>query len=173
MKRTIIVVIVMSLLLAILPVGLAFAATTADVTVRATPSFIGITNAPGTNDFGSITAGATPGTASGYFTITNGSSVATDISIKCNGWSGTTAWTYGAAGADTGQLAASSANGGAGGSTGAGNFDITVLNGSDTLLCDAVAIATNPTWELQLQAPSSFTHGAEQTTTVSVTVTAD
>jgi hypothetical protein len=173
MKRMIIVAVVMSLLLAMFPVGLALAATTADVTVTATPSFIGITNSPGTYDFGQISAGATENTTNGYFTITNGSSVAMDISIKCNGWSGTTSWTYGSSAENTGQLAASSANGGAGGSSGAGDFDKTVLNGSDTLLCDAVGTSTNPTWELQLQAPSSFTHGDEQTTTVTVTATAN
>ncbi len=173
MKRTIIVAIVTTLLLVMFPLGLALAATSDDVIVTATPSFIGITNAPGTNDFGTIVAGSTANTTDGFFTITNDSSVAIDIAIKSNGWSGVTAWTYGAAGVDTGQLAASSANGGAGGSTGVGNFDKTVLNGSDTLLCDAVAVSTNPTWELQLQAPSSFTHGDEQTTTVTVTVTAD
>ena len=173
MKRTIIVTIVIVLLLAIFPVGLALAATSADVTVTATPSFVSISNAPGTYDFGQISASATENTTGGAFTITNSSSVAMDISIKCNGWSGTSSWTYGSPGADTGQLAASSGNGGTGGSSGAGDFDITVLNGSDTLLCNAVGTSTNPTWELQLQAPTSFTHGDEQTTTVTVTATAD
>ena len=173
MKRTTIVVIVMSLLVAILPVGLALAQTSQEVEVTATPSFISITNAPISYDFGSISANSTDNTTDGYFTITNGSSVNMDISIQCNGWSGGTGWTYGSPAADTGQLKASSANGGSGGSTGAGNFDKTLLDGTDILLCDNVTSVTSPTWELLLEAPTSFTFGDEQTTTVTITATAD
>lgn len=146
-----------------------FAATSQDVTVTGTPSFISISNSPSSFDFQTLEANVDEQTSNGYFTINNTSTVAIDINIKCNGWSGTTSWTYGAPAEDQGQLKASSANGGVGGSTGAGNFDIVLLNGSDTLLCDAVGTSTNPTWELQIDVASSFTHGAQQTSIVTIT----
>jgi len=160
-------VLLMSL---IVPVS---AATSQLVTVTGTPSFISIANAPDSFDYGTLTAGVDEETSNGYFTITNSSTVAIDINIMCNGWDGTPSWTYGAPAEDQGQLKASSANGGAGGSTGAGNFDITLLYDTETLLCDAVAPATNPTWELQIDVPSSFTHGAEQTSTITLGAVAD
>ena len=135
-----------------------------------------ISNFPSTKDFGVVTAGSTPNTGNAYFTITNSSTMTIDIYIKCDGWSpttGTNSWTYGSPiGADQGFLEASSADGGAGGSQGGGLYDVEILNGTDTLLCDDVATTTDPTWELQLNAPSSFTHGDEQQTTVTLTATA-
>ena len=105
--------------------------------------------------------------------MTNTSTVATDINIGCNGWSGTTSWTYGAAGADTAQLNSSATQGGAGGSGGAGLYDVTVPNGSTALLCDALAATTDFAWELELETPNSFSHGDQQTTTVTITAAAD
>jgi hypothetical protein len=106
--------------------------------------------------------------------VNNTSTVAIDVNIGSNGWSsGGSAWTYGAAGADTGQLKASGTQGGAGGSTGAGNFDKTVPNGSTALLCDALSAVTNFAWELQLETPASFSHGDQQTTTVTLTAVAN
>ena len=169
MRRTLIA-IVMALALVLIPVGSAFALTTADVTVTATPGFVSITNLPDSWDAGTILADTDVDTGGHYFTITNASTVAMDINIQCDGW---TSWTYGAPGADQGQLKASSANGGTGGSTGEGNYDITVLDSVDTLLCDGVAKATNPTWELQLDAPSSFTGVDVQTSIVTITASVD
>jgi hypothetical protein len=174
MKKTIIITIVMSLILVVFPVGLALAATSADVTITATPGFISITNAPGSYDFGGITANSTDNTTNGYFTITNGSAINIDIGIGCDNWtSAGSTWTYGTPAADTGRLMASSGDGGSGGSTGQGNFDIFVSNLTSVLLCDNVTDVTNPTWELQLQTPTSFTFGDEQQTTVTVTATAE
>lgn len=174
MKRTIIVAIVMSLLLAILPVGLALAATTADVTVTATPSFVSITNAPATWPIGTISENTTPNTGIDYFTITNTSSVPMAISVNCTDWSGgATPWTYGPPGVNSANLTASSGDSTGGGSTGAGNYDIDVPVGPSALLIDAVAVAVDPNWELQLNAPTSFTFGDVQTTTVTITATVD
>jgi len=173
MKRTTIVVIVMSLLVAILPVGLALAQTSQDVTVTATPSFISITNDPDSWPIGTVSAGSTPNTTADYFLITNTSSEAIDISINCTGWTGGPGWTYGAPAEDTANLAASSGNSTGGGSGGAGDYDIDVPNGPSTLLIDAVAVGVNPNWELKLNAPTSFTFGDQQTTTVTITATTD
>jgi hypothetical protein len=165
MKKTFIVAIVMSLLLAMFPIGLALAATTADVEVTATPGFVSITNSPSTFDFGVITQGSVTNTTDGEFTITNASTVAMDIFIQCNGWSGgATPWTYGAPAADTGNLTSSN---------GTGLHDIPVLDGSDTLLHNAVAVASNPTWELQLNAPTSFSFVDPQSSNVTITATVD
>jgi len=172
MKKKLFAILIAFTLLLSLSVPV-FAATSQDVTVTATPSFISISNAPASFDYVTVAAGVDEQTSNGYFTVTNPSTVALDISIECNGWSGTSSWTYGAPGEDQAQLKASSGDGGVGGSTGAGAFDINLLNGSGTLLCDAVGTSTNPTWELQLDAPSSFTHGAEQTTTVTITAVAN
>ena len=172
MKKLVITLVVGALLLGL--AAPAMAATSQDVTVTATPSFISISNSPGSSDFGVITASSTPNTGTGNFTVTNTSTVATDITIGCNGWSGGgTPWTYGAAGADTAQLRASGTQGGVGGSTGAGTYDLIVPNGSTVLLCDALAASTGFAWELQLDTPTSFGHGDEQTTTVTITAALD
>jgi len=172
LKKLITILVIGVLLLC--PTTSALAATSQDVTVTATPSFISIGNSPGSYDFGLIIESGTPNTGTGYFTVSNNSTVATDINIGCNGWSGgSTPWTYGASGADTGRLLSSATQGGAGGSTGAGNYDVAVPNGSTALLCDALAATTGFAWELQLEAPSSFGHGDEQTTTVTITAVAN
>lgn len=151
-----------------------FAATTQDIAVNATPAFVTITNAPATYGFGTVAANATANTTNGYFTITNSSTVRVDINIQCDNWSSAGSnWTYGNPGADTANFDASSANGGSGGSTGAGNWDISVLAYSDTLICDNLSVGGDPTWELQLDAPASITHGDFQTNTVTVTVVAE
>jgi hypothetical protein len=172
MKKTLIAIL-LAVALAVIPATGVLAATSQDVTVTATPSYISITNnsATGNNyDFGAVTISTTPNTGTGYFTITNDSTVVIDINIKCNGWSGANSWTYGSPiGADKGFLDASSTFGGAGGSSGAGNYDVEILNGTDSLLCDDLAVGNDPDWELQLNTPDSFSFGDQQTTTVTLT----
>lgn len=153
----------------------AYALTTQDVTVTATPSYICIANAPSSWAAGIITANVDVNTGNGYFTITNTSTVNLDISFYVSSnWTFTTgshSWTYGAPGLNTGQLKVSSANGGTGGSTGAGNYDKTLVYGvgAAVLVCDNVSTATSPTWEMQLDAPSSFDHGDAQSANVTMT----
>jgi hypothetical protein len=164
MKKTILA-IMLALALIVIPVSSALAAETDTVTVTATPGWVSISNAPDTYDFGVVTAGTTPNTGSDYFTITNSSTVAMDVNIGCDGWSSSgTAWTYGAAGADTGQLNASD---------GDDAYDVTVPSSGSAQLMNAVATSTDPTWELELEAPSSFTHVDVQTTTVTLTAVPD
>jgi len=174
MKKKIVSILALSLLLLVCPVSQVLADTTAGVTVTATPgSFVGISCDQTSQDFGSITASSTLNTGTGWANITNSSSVVIDITIGCTGWSGTTAWTYGPASEDTAQLNASATDGGATGSQGgAGSYDVTIPSGSPTMLCDGVAVGTNPAWEMELEAPTSFTHGYTQTTTVTLTAAA-
>jgi len=179
MKKTILA-IMLALALVAIPISSALADTSVDVTVTATPGWVSIAiEAPDPTDydFGVVLANSTDNTGNGYFTITNYSTVDMDLDIECDGWTPTVGpgtWTYGAAGADQAQLNASSANGGVGGSTGAGDYDITVPETpGSALLCDEVGTATDPTFELELEAPSSFTHVDEQETTVTLTASAD
>ena len=139
------------------------AATSDEVTVTATPSYVSISNLPVSFDFATVAESGTPNTTTGWFTVTNDSTVNITVSIGCDGWSGTTAWTYGVAGADTGQLKASDND---------GVYDVTVPNGSTAELHTTVTSGTNVQWELQLNCPTSFSHGAEQTTTVTVSAAA-
>lgn len=142
----------------------AIAATTQDVSVTATPSYISISNSPNSFDFGTVATSSTPNTTTGWFTITNSSTVATDIDIKANGWTGGAGWSWGAAGADTGRLAASDDD---------GTYNVTIIAvDTDYELKDNLAAVTNQDWELELQAPSSFSFGDEQTTTVTITASA-
>ena len=171
MKRTIILAIVISLLLVILPVSLALAQSDSDaVTVTATPGAISISTS-GSVDFGSVALSTTPDTSLSPMTIANASSLVVDISIGCNGWTGgATPWTYGAAGVNTALLNASASDGGTLGSTGETDFDIEVPNGSSILLIDDLpTVTTSVTWNLQLEAPTSFSGVDEQTTTVTLT----
>lgn len=157
-----------------IPIHTAWAATTANVSVNATPSYIAITNAPSVYDFGVVAAGGTANTSAAEFTITNSSTVNIDINISCDGWTSTgDNWTYINPQVDGGNFDASSDDGGTGGSTGEGDFDISVPSGSTALLCDNVTTVTDPTWELQLDIPSSFTHGDVQDAQVEVSATAE
>lgn len=161
--KKLVISVVLALVLVVVPASAALADDYDTVTVTATPTYIAIVNAPDTADFGLVTEGGTPALSGGetHFTITNSSSVAIDTTIKCNGWSGTSSWAYGASGADQGQLLASN---------GSGGYTITVPEDPTTIaLHSNVGTGTNPQWGLQLEAPSSFSYGYEQTTTVTIT----
>ena len=163
MKRTmkrLVIAVILAVVLVIVPVSGAFAATSQNVTVTATPSYVSIANSPGLFDFAGVAAGVDEDTTTGYFTITNTSGVTIDITIVCNGW---TSWTYGPAGADTGELQASD---------GDGAYDVTVDDSTPAALASGVSAGTPVDWELQLDTPSSFSHGDEQTTTVTVSAAA-
>lgn len=163
MKKKFLLSLILALVLVLSLAMPVLAATSDDVTVTATPSYISIDNDPAVFDFATVDESGTPNTTTGWFTITNDSTVNITVSIGCNGWSGTTPWTYGAAGADTGQLKASDND---------GLYDVTVPNGSTAELHTTGTPGTNVQWELQLDCPTSFTHGYEQTTTVTVSAAA-
>lgn len=138
-------------------------ATSATVTVNATPQFVSISLNDTTHAFGVVAASATPNTGTAHFGITNASTIITDNTIVANGWTGGTGWTWGAAGADTGRLKASD---------GDGAYDVTVDETTPIALKNAVAATTNWAFELQLEAPSSFTFGDIQETTVTIAASA-
>jgi len=101
-------------------------------------------------------------TTAGYFGITDTSTVATDNTIVANGWaytSGSNNWTWGSPAADTGQLKAS---------VGTGNYSVVVDDTTPIALLNDNAPSTNWAFELQLDAPTSFTHGDAQSTLVTI-----
>jgi len=138
------------------------AATTATVTVNATPSFIAIAVNVSTFNFSTVAEDTDEDTTAGYFGITDTSTVATDNTIVANGWaytSGSNNWTWGSPAADTGQLKASVST---------GNYSVTVDDVTPIALLNDNAPSTNWAFELELDAPTSFTHGDAQSTLVTI-----
>jgi hypothetical protein len=167
--------VVMALFAVVAGYGYVSAATSDTVVITGTPAYLDISISPSSYDFGNLDQGVDENTGNGYFTVTDTSSTVNyDLNIQSNGWNSSgSAWTWGAPGTDTGNMTASSANGGAGGSGGAGTYDIHILNGSDLLLSDNVSPSTNPTFELQWEMASTFTHGNSQNSTITLSVTAE
>lgn len=145
----------------VMPGGVALAATSDTVDINATPSYISISIGNNTFDFGIVTASSTPNSGTGWFVVTNDSTVNINSTIQCTStWEGgTNDWTYGAAGEDTAQLKASD---------GDGAYDITVQTGSAVWLNTTSTEGENWSFELQLEAPSSFTYGNEQTAEITI-----
>lgn len=157
--------VLISLLLVLaltVPVGTVMAADNVQVTVTATPTYVTISIDNSSFDFSVVEANTDEATGEAYFTITNESTVAVDTTIKCDGWDGSTGndWTYGAAGADTGRLMASIGSG----------YTIAVpVDPTTADLHTGITAGNTASWGLELDAPSSFGFGDEQTTHVTVT----
>ena len=161
MKR-ILISLLSALVLTIVMVLPAFAATTTTVTVTATPTYIAITVSPTTYDFTVVAASGTPSTTAGYFTITNSSSVATTISIWAVAFTGGVGWTLnttGAPGADQAGMYAGIVS---------GSFPITITTSPGAALKTSLAATTNQTWHLKLMAPTSFSDGVQKSTTITL-----
>jgi len=168
MKRALIAIL-LALALVVIPFGSAFAANSAGVTVTATPGWVSITNAPDFFDFGVVLAGINEQTAGGDFTINNASTVDMDVTIECDGWTGAVpanSWAYGAPGENSGQLNSSIDGGDVGGTW----LLIPESPASAaTLVSDVAPTDPDPTWDLQLEAPTSFTYVDVQTTIITLT----
>jgi hypothetical protein len=148
------------------------AATTQDVTVTATPSFIGISNSANSYNFGAVSPSSTPSSAVDYFTVTNSSTVSINvaISVTAASWSGGAGWTHSdtaTAGADTAGLLANPDDVG-----GWGTGDVIIKNASPNNIKASLAASTNFDWGIKLVAPTSFTDGVEKSITVRLTATA-
>jgi len=169
------------LCIVLVPSANAFAATTADVAVSATPTFVALTNDEATWAIG-VVAGSTSywWTAAGTApdpepfdaedmksTITNTGSVAEDIDIHTNNFTGGAGWTLHATvpGEDIVVLSA--------GITGCTN-EATMLDLVDTTaqeLTSDLAAAGTVKWCMLLKT-GTFTDGVEKTTTVVLTASA-
>ena len=156
-------VIVVLLALLIVPLGFAFAATTADISINATPAYVSISNSPSTYGFGVVETSTNYDTATGYFTITNSSTVNIDISISTNAtWAGGNTWAHNDSGSPGAEAAAMKA------SPNDGAFNIIVKNATPNNLYSNEAGASLQ-WELRLAAPTSFDDGVLKTNTVTLT----
>ena len=168
MKRWLIVLIALVVLL--VP-STAFAINTADVTVRATPSYISISVDPSIPyDFGVVAESATPSTTTSYWTIDNTSSVQTDqtISVTTATWSGGVTWTHSdtcTPGTDTAGL---KANKGGAWETG----DVIVKYTSPLFIAEDQAVNTDYSFGLKLWAPTSFGDGVQKQIIVRITAVA-
>ncbi len=145
----------------------AMAATTADVTVSATPNFVGIAVDIGVQNFAGVDAGVDEQTITTYFTIDNTSSVQTDqtIAVTTTTWAGGVTWAHSetaTGGADTAGLKANK-----GGTWGVG--DVIVRNGTPLYIAENQAANTDYSFGLKLIAPTSFGDGVQKTITVRIT----
>lgn len=174
-----------------------FAATTATVAVTATPAFIGCTNSPGTWTLNDIVGdGVSPkgtiapdtiyysnplgdGTAPSdpvvdgecRFSLTNTSTIVTDMTILCSDFSG-------------GSAAMTNSNDGSNGATAYGSYSyctgmtystdkvICKASGSDATKSD-LAATTNIKWGLYIETQTNaWTGGTSSTATITVILTA-
>lgn len=156
--------------LAILFATAAQAATTADVTVTATPEYIAITDNVTTYDFGVVAASSTTNSSTTHFGITNTSSVETDmtISVTTSTWSGGVTWTHSdtaTPGADTAGL--QSQRGGTWGS------DVVIVkNTSPNYIYENCPATTDFDYGISLLAPTSYTDAVEKSITLRITAAA-
>lgn len=163
-------VIVASLLIAALSWvsgGIALAATTASVSVNATPAYVTITNSPDNYGFGTVAVSTNYSTAVDYFTITNGSSVNIDVAISTNAtWAGGNSWTHSDAGTPGSTTAALYAT------PNTAAWNIIVKNATPNDLYTNTGSASLP-WGLRLVAPTVFDDAVLKTNTVTLTATAN
>ena len=172
MRRTLLAIL-LAVALVVVPAAGVFAATTADVTVNATPAFISITvsypGSPTPYDFGTVAESATPSTTTSYFTITNSSSVLTDntVGVTTATWSGGDGWTHSDTCTPAANTAGLKANKGGTWDT----DDVIVKFSSPNILADDQAITTDWNFGLKLYAPTSFSDGVEKEIIVRITAT--
>jgi len=147
-------------------------ADTTDLTVTATPTHLSIDVAPTPYDFLTVAASATPSTAEDHFTVTNGSTVAIDVTIYVTGdWTGGVGWTHSdtaTAGADTAGLTANQD-----GTWGTGDVIVKKTEGAGhNEIVTAQAASTDFDFGLKLYAPTSFSDGVEKSVVVRLSATA-
>jgi len=166
MKRILLVLLMVMAVALLVPLQ-ALAATTADVTVTATPAYVAIAVDIGSKDFGVVAESATPSTVTNYFTIDNTSSVQTDqtISVTAAVWAGGVTWTHSDTATPGVNTAGLSSN--KGGAWGVG--DVIVKNAAPNYIAENQAATTDYSFGLKLYAPTSFTDGIEKSITVRIT----
>ena len=158
----------------------AYAATTADVTITATPEYLALTVSDGATNtwaIGAIAESATawysddsntpsePATdADGKFTITNTGSVASDIGIHSHNFTGGVGWTVGAAvGENTVKLGAFK--------TGDANkAAMAVISNGGVAYISDIAASAHTHGGLYIDT-GTFTDGVEKSTTITYTIT--
>ncbi len=146
------------------------AATTADITVTATPAYVAISCDQTTYDFGTVATSATPSTTTSWATITNSSSIQTDqtIGVTSATWAGGVTWTH----SDTATPGANTVGmlSNKGGTWGVS--DVIVKFSSPNYIAENQAATTNYSFGIKLLAPTSFTDGVQKSNTVRVSAAA-
>jgi hypothetical protein len=160
--------ILLMLLSIFIPTGIVGAATTADITVNATPQFVGISVSPTTYAFGSIAVSTNYSTSTGYFTLTNASTVQTDqtIAVVNTTWLGGIAWTHSDAGTPNSDTIAMYA------SKNTGAFNIIVKQAAPNYIYENCPASTNYQFELRIMSPTSFSDGIVKSNTVRISAAA-
>lgn len=169
MKKSLLGLVLVLLLVLGLP-GPAFAATTADVDVTATPAFVGIACNQSVYDFGVVVASTTSSTNTGWALITNTSTVQTDqtISVTTATWAGGVTWTHSDTNTPAEDTAGMLAN--KGGTWGVG--DVIIKNAAPNYIAENQGATTNYVFGLTLTAPTGYTDGVEKSITVRVSAAA-
>ena len=162
--------IILALMVLLVPAVPAFAATTADVTVTATPAYVAIADNQTSYDFGVVAVSTTPSTSTDWCGITNTSTVQTDITISVTGatWSGGVTWTHSdtcTPGADTAGLKTNR-----GGTWGVS--DIIIKNAAPEYIYENCPALTDFDYGIKLWTPTSYTDGVEKENTVRVSAAA-
>jgi len=161
--------VVMAFLLAFIPILAtsqgALAATTADITVNATPAYVSISVNTSSYNFGVVAASSTTNTSVAYFGITNTSSVQTDqtISTTTTTWSGTQGWLHNDSGIPGDNATAILSN-----NTTWGATDIIVKNAAPNFIRENLPASTSYSFGLGLWAPTVLYDDSEKTITVRV-----
>lgn len=181
MKR-ILVGILLALVLVTTMAVPALAATTQDVTITATPTYIALTNSEASWAVGTVAVSSTYWWTSDDLapeepfvdgdmksTITNTGSVAIDVDIKVAAFTGGVGWTI-----STDDTPAEGEISLRAGATGTANEAAMVqVITTDTELVDALAASGTKLWCMEMETPPSFTDGAEKTGVVTLTATQD
>ena len=133
-------------------------------------SIISVSVSPGSYDFGTVVASATPYSTTTYFTLTNGSNVQTDqtISVTTSTWSGGVGWTHSDTCTPDTNTAGLKVN--RGGTWGAG--DIIVKYSSPNYIYENCPVSTGYSLGLKLWCPTSYTDGIQKQIIVRITAVA-
>lgn len=136
-----------------------------DITTSAAPSIINDSDTGNSYGFGSVAEGSTTGTGLSYFTVTNNSSYAINITISAGNMTGGITWTLADnPAADIYALRA--------GTPGAGDYTTTVTSGGTLFISNLAGLGSTQDWGLQFLAPTSFGDGISKSGTVTLTATA-
>ena len=125
-----------------------------------------ISNSPTSYNFGAINANGTIATGLNYFTVTNTSGSAVNITISGTDITGGTTWTL----SDTATPGANTIGMQAGLSGGAYNINVKKTAPFNTLKSNLAANA-NQSWGLQLLAPTSYSDNVQKAGTITLTAT--
>ena len=136
-----------------------------------------ISSTPATRVFGMVasgssywSSGAAPtfplDDAECYFTVTNNGSFAVDISIRATNFTGGVGWTLAAT---PGENMVTLKAGKSGDSL---ESDMVTLTTSDQPFISGLGASSSKKWELKMETPTSFTDGAERSSTITLTASA-